>query len=82
MIFMTSNNNFEEINRSYEETKRRITEKFSSEMKQTVDVMKEQQLKAFKDQIDQANQAIKNNDLFKAQYHFMNATFYRNLLGV
>lgn len=47
-----------------------------------VDIMREQQLKGLRQEIEQVNQALNNNDLFKAQYHAMNARFYRNLLGL
>ena len=50
--------------------------------KQTMDNMREKNLNNLRHEIDQINQALDNNDLFKAQHHAMNARFYRSLSGL
>jgi DNA-binding GntR family transcriptional regulator len=46
-----------------------------------LDNVREKNLKYLRHEIEQVNQAIDNNDLFKAQYHAINARFYRSLSG-
>ena len=82
MIIMASNNNLDDINKSYEETMRKVNDMGSSEFKQNMDKMKEQNLNNHRHEIDQVNHALDNNDLFKAQYHAMNARFYKYLSGL
>ena len=67
MIIMASNNNLDDLNKSYEETMRKVNDKVSSEFKQNMDKMKEKNLNNLKHEIDQVNHALDNNDLFKAQ---------------
>ena len=82
MINMASNSNLDDLNKSYEETMRKVNDKVSSEFKQNMDKMKEKNLNNLKHEIDQVNHALDNNDLFKAQYHAMNARFYKYLSGL
>ena len=44
MIIMASNNNLDDINKSYEETMRKVNDKVSSEFKQNMAKMKEKNL--------------------------------------
>ena len=82
MITMASNNNLDDLNKSYEETMRKVNDKVSSEFKQNMDKMKEKNLNNLRHEIDQVNHSLDNNDLFKAQYHAMNARFYKYLSGL
>jgi len=47
-----------------------------------MDKMKEKNLNNLRHENDQVNHALDNNDLFKAQYHSMNARFYRYWSGL
>jgi len=67
IITMASNNNLDDLNKSYEETMRKVNDKVSSEFKQNMDKMKEKNLNNLRHEIDQVNHALDNNDLFKAQ---------------
>jgi hypothetical protein len=78
MIIMVSNNNLDDINKSYE-TMRKVNEKVSFEFKQNMDKMKEKNLNNLRHEIAQVNHTLDNNDLFKAQYHAINARFYKYL---
>ena len=82
MIVMASNNNLEDLKKSYEETMRKVNDKVSSEFKQNMDKMKEKNLNNLRHEIDQVNHALGNNDLYKAQVHAMNARFYKYLSGL
>ncbi len=79
---MASNNNLVDLDKSYEEAMRKLHEKVSSGFKQNMDNMREKNLNNPRHEIDQINQALDNNDLFKAQYHAMNPRFYRSLSGL
>jgi len=67
IITMASNNNLDDLNKSYEETMHKVNDKVSSEFKQNMDKMKEKNLNNLRHEIDQVNHALDNNDLFKAQ---------------
>ena len=75
MVTMASNNNLDDLNKSYEETMRKVNDKVSSEFKQNMDKMKVKNLNNLRHEIDQVNHSLDNNDLFKAQYHAMNARY-------
>jgi len=63
---MASNNNLDDLHKSYEETMRKVNGKVSSEFEQNMDKTKEKNLNNLRHEIDQVNHALGNNDLYNA----------------
>jgi DNA-binding GntR family transcriptional regulator len=82
MTLIASNNNLDDLNKSYEEAMLKLSDKASSQFKQNMDNMREKNLKNLRHEVEQINQALDKDDLFKAQYHAMNARFYKYLSGL
>ena len=62
MTFMASNNNLDDLNKSYEEAMLKLNDKASSQFKQNMDNMREKNLKNLRHEVEQINQALDNDD--------------------
>ena len=60
----------------------KLNDKASSQSKQNMDNVREKNLNNLRHEVEQINQALDNDDQFKAQYHAMNARFYKYLSGL
>ena len=70
------------LNKQYKEAIRKLEERTNVFLKSQMDIFKQQNEQAFRYHIDQLNQALELNDIPRAQFHSMNAQFYRSLLGL